>query len=469
MSDIALPLTDRAPEAILFRRGAEAITVRRFLAEVAVLAARLPDRPHVLNLCADRYNALLGLAAALSRGQVMLLSADRTERRQREIAALYPGLYPMADAVQDDPAWAVPEGAIRVGGEAGAGLAVPPNPLIPAGRVAIIGFTSGSTGQPGAHPKPWGALVAASRAAAARFGLERPAGESGAATLVATVPAQHMYGFETTLALPLHAATASHAGPFFYPVEVAEALHAAPAPRLLVTTPLQMRALLRSGAALPPLRAVISATAPLDPDLAREAEAAWSTEVLEIYGATEMGSIASRRTVEGEAWHLYDSVALRPVEAPADAADGAADGTSGRMEALVAGMPGPVPLADAVTLAAGGRAFRLLGRHADIVKLGGKRVSLASLNRLLQAVPGVEDGVFLVPEDLDRNPAARLLAFAVAPGMSGAAVLAALRGQVDPVFLPRGVTLLPALPRDRVGKLPAAALAALRRRQAEQA
>ena len=26
--------------------------------------------------------------------------------------------------------------------------------------LVAIGFTSGSTGQPGAHPKPWGALVA---------------------------------------------------------------------------------------------------------------------------------------------------------------------------------------------------------------------------------------------------------------------------------------------------------------------
>jgi acyl-coenzyme A synthetase/AMP-(fatty) acid ligase len=43
------------------------------------------------------------------------------------------------------------------------------------------------------------------------------------------------------------------------------------------------------------------------------------------------------------------------------------------------------------------------------------------------------------------------------------AVLRALRARLDPVFLPRRVTLLPALPRDRLGKLPAAALAALAR------
>ncbi|HZF74338.1 MAG TPA: hypothetical protein VE033_00695, partial [Acetobacteraceae bacterium] len=67
------------------------------------------------------------------------------------------------------------------------------------------------------------------------------------------------------------------------------------------------------------------------------------------------------------------------------------------------------------------------------------------------------------PPDLGDNPSARLIAYAVAPGLEAEAVLRALRARLDPVFLPRRVTLLPALPRDRLGKLPAAALAALAR------
>ncbi|MDB5368464.1 MAG: hypothetical protein JWP20_22 [Roseomonas sp.] len=450
MSETA-PLTDRAPGEVMFHRGSEAITIGRFLSDVAALAARLPPRPYALNLCADRYHALLGLAAALSRGQVMLLSADRSERRQREIAAAYPDLCVLADAGEGEgePGWQPPPGALRVAAE-GQGEDGP-NPRIPLGQVAIIGFTSGSTGEPAAHPKPWGALVAATRAAAARFGLRGPA----VSTLIATVPPQHMYGFEATMAMPLHAATASHAGPCFYPVEVAEALHAAPAPRLLVTTPLQMRALLGSGGALPPLAAVISATAPLAPELAAAAEAAWDTSVLEIYGATEIGSIASRRTTAGDTWTLYDGVALRR-------------GAEGEVVLVdVPGMPAPVPLADAVEFQPGG-GFRLLGRRADMVKLGGKRASLASLNRLLAAVEGVEDGVFVAPEDLDRNPSARLMVYAVAPGRSPGEILAALRERIEAVFLPRRVVLVSRLPRDPVGKLTRQALAELHRQAVPQ-
>jgi len=443
-----IPLLGRPPEAVLFRRGAEAVTAGRFLADVEALAARLPDRGHALNLCADRYNALVAFAAALSRGQPVLLSADRSPRRQAELARAYPDLCPLADAA-DEPGWQAPENALRVLPTAPPG-ARGANPAIPAERIAAIGFTSGSTGEPSAHPKSWAALVAAARAAGQRFALNSPDGAE--TTVVATVPPQHMYGFETTLVLPLHAATASHAGPNFFPVEVAEALRAAPGRRVLVTTPLQMRALLGSGEPMPPLEAVISATAPLDPALAAKAEEAWETQVLEIYGATEMGSIASRRTVEGPLWQLYRSVALRRAAGEA-------------MEAVVAGMAAPVPMADAVEMEADGR-FRLLGRRTDIVKLGGKRASLASLNRALCGLEGVEDGVFVVPEDLDHNPAARLAVYAVAPGRSAEDILAALRREVEAVFLPRAVVLVPSLPRDAVGKLPQHALAGLRRQLA---
>lgn len=81
------PLTSRATTDIVFRRPEGPVTCGRFLADVAALAARLPERSHVLNLCEDRYNALLGFAAALSRGQVMLLSSDRSAHRCAELAA----------------------------------------------------------------------------------------------------------------------------------------------------------------------------------------------------------------------------------------------------------------------------------------------------------------------------------------------------------------------------------------------
>ena len=183
---------------------------------------------------------------------------------------------------------------------------------------------------------------------------------------------------------------------------------------------------------------MISATAPLDPALAAAAETRWGAPVLEIFGATECGSIASRRTVEGDAG--------RPIPASSCAP------TATRRRCTPTAST-PVALADELELLADGR-FRLLGRRADMVKLGGRRASLAGLNRILTGLEGVRDGIFVVPDDLDRRSTARLLALVVAPGRSGPSILAELRDRMDPVFLPRRVVHVDALPRNALGKLP---------------
>ena len=89
--------------------------------------------------------------------------------------------------------------------------------------------------------------------------------------------------------------------------------------------------------------------------------------------------------------------------------------------------------------------FTLLGRQADLVKIAGRRASLAGLNLLLQDMPGLEDGVFYLPST--SNPTERLcLIYAGAP-LDRAATRRWLRTRLDPVFLPRDFILLDRLPR----------------------
>jgi acyl-coenzyme A synthetase/AMP-(fatty) acid ligase len=264
---------------------------------------------------------------------------------------------------------------------------------------------------------------------------------------VGVVPPQHMYGFETTVLMPLHAPVSSFAGATFYPEDICRALTVVPAPRVLVTTPRQIRALLASGLPLPEIEAVVSATAPLGHELAHAAENAWGTVVLEIFGATEAGSIASRRTIEGELWRLYGSVVLQPADAE-------------NVVAKVMHLPSPVPLTDGIDLKGDGR-VAFLGRKADIIKLAGKRASLAGLNALLADVEGVEDGTFFDPGDLDSNPRARLVAFVVAPERTPEEIVAALRERIEAPFLPRRIVKVPSLPRNELGKIPRTALEAL--------
>lgn len=433
-------LTSRHPSDVICRRDGAAVTVGRFLAEVAALAARLPEHGHAVNICADRYAALVAFAAALWRGHPTLLGV-RPGAAGGLLAAGYGGAYLLADAPQ--PAASLPVVRVDLSSIPSDGTPQVSPPAIPSERIAAIAFTSGSTGVPTAHRKPWGALVLGAAAAAARFGLR--ASDGAPTSVIATVPPQHMYGFETTLMLPLHASVAIHAGASFFPGDVLAALAAVPPRRILITTPLHLRVLLADGRRPPDLSAVISATAPLSRDMAEAVERDWGAPMLEIYGATEAGSMASRRTVTDDSWRPYDGVAIRA---------GGAD---------IPGI-GSVALSDALEPAEDGR-FRLLGRIADLVKLGGKRASLAELNGVLAAIPGVQDGVFLAPRDLEHNPGARLTAIVVAPGRSAADILGELRGRLDPAFLPRRLELVAALPRDRLGKLPRQALADLVREE----
>jgi acyl-coenzyme A synthetase/AMP-(fatty) acid ligase len=434
-------LVERPPGAALFRGpGNSLVTVETFLRAAHRLAASLggpmDGNGPVLNLCADRCVFTLAFAAALLRGRPCVLAGADQPAALGALARRFPG------------AWAVAEkGCLPAGIEgqevallaADALGALPPNPVLPGDQLAAWALTSGSTGEPAAHAKNWGALAERSRAAGRRFELD----EQHPATIVGTVPPQHMYGFETTVLLPLHAAASSWCGPAFFPADVRAALSAAASPALLVTTPLQLRVLLE-GAKLP-LAAAISATAPLDPVLAARAEQAWGAPVLEIYGATEAGSLASRRTTEGEGWLPYPGV--RVVQA-------------GETAIAVAAGAAPQPLADHIEPLGDGR-FRLLGRRADLVKLGGRRASLAGLTHILCGLDGVLDGAFAVPDDLEWRPSARLLAFAVAPDRSAESILAELRGRVEAVFLPRRVIRVQRLPRNAVGKLPQRALLAL--------
>jgi acyl-coenzyme A synthetase/AMP-(fatty) acid ligase len=475
MAEPAYRLVGRPGNAVLFHNGETAVSAATFLRHCHALAAMLPagiqpagthpegaqpegaqvGGAHMINLCRDRYAFTVAFAASVLRRHVCLLTGERSAAALAALAQAYPGSYLATDepaqhrgadtAVPicvvapgtipaDDPN--VDQGSRADGGSRQGGA--PANPAIPAEQLAAIVFTSGSTGVPTPHRKLWGALAERSRAAAAQFELH----EAHPCGVVGTVPPQHMYGFETTVLLPLHAPSSSWCGPAFYPTDVQAALAAVPEPRILVTTPLQMGGLLRAETPLPALRAVISATAPLDADLAAAVEAQWQTRVLEIFGATEVGSIASRRTIEGERWALYPEVRLTPQD---------------DLVVVTAPFAPPVPLADEVELL-GHDQFRLLGRRTDIVKLGGHRASLSGLNRVLTGLDGVRDGTFVVPDDLNQQPTARLLAVVVAPDRSADSILRELRERLDPLFLPRRVVLVPSLPRNALGKLPREAL-----------
>lgn len=419
-----LPLIEGyAPEAAIVSLDGVAVSQSRFLAAAAALAARLPaEAEALLPLTSQRAHFLLVFAAALIAGKPCLLPSSGHAAALASLKAQYP----TALVFDDREGLEAQEARFDCGEWRG------PVPEIPVTQLAAIAFTSGSTGAPAPQRKTWAALMAVAHSARARFGQR--------VHIAATVPPQHLYGLETTVMMALAAGCTIDAGQPFYPLDVQAALASLPAPRLLVTTPVHLRALLAAGTKLPPLAMVISATAPLPVALAAEAEQAFGAPLFEIYGCTEAGSLATRRTTRDAHWLLYTGLAL----------EARADGHWLSSAALA-----PVRLSDDLEAVDATR-FKLIGRSSEVLKVAGKRLDLAALTEALLSVPGVQDAVVLLPEGDAVN--ARPAALVVAPGTSEQAILTALAARFDAVFLPRPLKKVAVLPRNSVGKLPRAAL-----------
>jgi acyl-coenzyme A synthetase/AMP-(fatty) acid ligase len=425
--------------------------VREFLADVRRVAAALPPGGHVLNICADRYRFTVGFAASLVAEKVSLLPSTHTPEVIRQLA----GFAPDAFCLTDDPKCeiALPQvlfpdvgpdigpqiGSLPVSGDA---VSIPE---IDAGQLAAYVFTSGSTGTPLPYRKTWGKLVRCVRDGALRLGLL----DGRQHTIVGTVPAQHMYGFESSVLLGLQTGGAICGERPFYPADICSVLAAAPRPRVLISTPVHLRALLAAGVPVPPTDLIVSATAPLPRDLAYEVEEKFGTGLLEIYGSTETGQIATRRTAQTLEWQLWPGVTLSLRE------DGQAWAQGGHVEQ-------PTPMCDVLELTQGDR-FLLHGRTADLVNIAGKRSSLGYLNHQLNSVRGVVDGTFFLPDDshASNTGVTRVAAFVVAPTLNATSLVEELRQRVDPVFLPRPLIFVDRLPRNGTGKLPQEALRAL--------
>ncbi|MES2499926.1 MAG: AMP-binding protein, partial [Pseudomonadota bacterium] len=272
--------------------------------------------------------------------------------------------------------------------------------------------------------------------------------------IVGTIPPQHMYGLESTVLLPLQTSNALSSSQPFYAADIASEIETIPAPRMLVSTPLHLRLLLDAELNLAELTLILSATAPLSVSLALKLEKTLKTPLIEIYGSTETGQIATRRTTHSEVWHLLPQVRLTQRGEQMWAEGGHVE-TAAVLNDLI-----ETTHADH---------FLLHGRTQDLINIAGKRSSLANLNHHLNAIDGVIDGAFFMPDEHSHDHVTRLSACVVAPSLTAAGLLKALRLKIDPVFLPRPLLFVECLPRNSTGKLPREAMKRLFAESADSA
>jgi acyl-coenzyme A synthetase/AMP-(fatty) acid ligase len=247
-------------------------------------------------------------------------------------------------------------------------------------------FTGGSTGTPQIWSKTGGNLFGEGLSLARHFAVTEKD------CLVATVPPYHIYGLLFSVILPLvSGASVVMATPSF-PGEIGEVIQEQGA-TLLAGIPPHYRALRGKKIAASSLRLAFSSAGMLDAEDNETFSHLNNVGIVEVYGSTETGGIATRNRHLGEtAFTAFPDVSWQIKE-----------------ERLCVRSPflsPELPAADDGFFTTGDRVersgtsqFILKGRVDGVTKVGGKRVDMEEVRAVIKKVPEVSDCVVMALPD----------------------------------------------------------------------
>ena len=158
------------------------------------------------------------------RGHGSLLPSNHAAHTVARLRAAFAQAYALVEPGDESAGHGLPTVAHALAQATTAPNDIAQVPAVAPGLVAARVFTSGSTGEPTPHAKPWHLLVRSALSESTRLGQAFGHDTLEGATLVATVPSQHMYGFESSVLLALHGGAAFDAGRPFFPADIVAAL-----------------------------------------------------------------------------------------------------------------------------------------------------------------------------------------------------------------------------------------------------
>ncbi len=447
-----------APDApLLLRTGAPA-TTRAVLSVLAagaagrLAAAGLPAGALVVYSAPNGSGFLAGLLALWERGLVPALADSGAPDLELIHVAEALGAAAVVRVEESWPASLAEPGALTVTALRGAGA-----PPACAGA-AVVKLSSGTTGEPKGVIAPAAALIADDEQ------LTRTMGLFAEDRIVAAVPLSHSYGLASVALPPLRRGTPLiFPGPegLFATLDAARALDAT----FLPTVPAFIAALAELGTPPPwppSLRLVITAGAPLAPGVARRFRAIYGRGVHPFYGASECGGIAfDRRGDAAERGAIGAPVEGVTIELEHE--DGAPEGAGRvvvRSAAVTAGyLPGPDPRLAGGVFRTGdyGRLvdgeLHLVGRAEGWINVRGKKVDPAEVERVIAAMPGVDEVVVLALRDPAAGTERVAAAVATRAGLGWNAVRAWCVERLAAHKAPRAIAFFDALPRSARGKI----------------
>jgi acyl-coenzyme A synthetase/AMP-(fatty) acid ligase len=241
-------------------------------------------------------------------------------------------------------------------------------------------FTGGSTGKPKVWSKTPRNLLAEARYLIDTFSI------APNDIFLATVPPQHIYGLLFSVLIPFVSSARVLGGVFTFPGEILRtaAEHRA---SILVSVPIHYRILKSDDLQQYNFRMAFSSAGVLDKGDAAFFYEKTGLDIIEMYGSTETGGVATRhRARDGESWRPLDTVTWKIL---CERLHVKSDFISPMLPRDAEGFFATADCAEAD----GSRSFILQGRADDIVKIGGKRVDLASVQAKIKLIPGVRDAV----------------------------------------------------------------------------
>jgi acyl-coenzyme A synthetase/AMP-(fatty) acid ligase len=458
-SIIAIVLSHHSPLALNTQ-----VTVSQFLAHVSAVAKLLPDKQFAINLCENRYFFMVSFCAVIIKNQTNLLPPNKNIMTQQWLIEKYTDVYVLDDSslgksisftsvidLEQGLESLIPKhlrlNILDADFSNAEETSVIPN--IPLNQLAAISFTSGSTGESKPNEKSWQAIVESSRINASNMLGER----DELLYQLATVPPQHMWGLETSILLPLFGSICVADLKPLFPQDIFDALHALPIPRMLVSSPIHLRAMIKSSASSATdvpivVDLTLCATSPLSKDLAEDIESLFSSklssaQLREVYGCSEIGSMAFRQTSKVDVWQLFNGINFSSRK-------------NNKIVASTQYLPDEIEISDEIEMIDNYH-FILKGRSSDMIDIAGKRGSLQEINNVLLKFSELIDGVIFIPKN--NLNVERLAALVVLPdAIKVDAVKNYLKKHLDDAFVPRVITKVKSLPRQENGKLPIAQL-----------
>jgi acyl-coenzyme A synthetase/AMP-(fatty) acid ligase len=437
MRDLSDLLIGGGSDVVIAYRQSRPILLSQFRRDIAHNATRLRERNcrRGLLMTADTYWCAVGMLALFQIGAEAILPQNATAGAGKAIGAAWDMIVTDRPDGEDESERVL----LGTGAANSIGLSVPDVEVC---RLAL--FTSGSTGLPKRVDKTLAAMEREARAIEEILGARVPSN----ARVTGMVTHQHLFGLSYKVFWPLFSGRPFEAKVHeFWEELLAEDL----ADTALVVSPAHLKRLgdlgLTDDGVAP--ACLLSAGAELSDTVATAAQRAFRAPLCEIYGSTETGTIGWRwREAPNAPWM------------PAPGVDVDLD-PHGRLLLRSPFLPKNdwFQTEDRAEQMAGG--FRLLGRADRIVKIEGKRVSLAEIEAALMASPlvaavaalslGEDDATLaavVVPSAEGSGELARLGAFRF-----GRVLRQALAGRHEAAAMPRRWRFVAELPLGPLGKI----------------